>query len=95
MKQNEFFNESKLKAERRKLGLPYRKPLKTFVELATMLNVSEGKLKSLMGRYHSPKAILSAKSHLGGQKRYFNVGEFKNWWESLPKEKIELESNKL
>jgi hypothetical protein len=95
MKRNEFFNEPKLRAERRKQGLPFRKPLKTFAELAVMFNVSEGKLKSLMGKYQSPKAITHAKSSTGGQKRYYNVKEFKNWWESISKEKIELESNKL
>jgi hypothetical protein len=88
MKRDDFFNEPKWKAERRKQGLPYRKPLKTFAELAEMLNVSENKLKSLMGKHKSPDAIVHAKSNTGGQKRYYNVQDFKNWWESLPKEKI-------
>ena len=83
---NEFFRDAQDRAQRRKNKAPYRKPLKTFAEIAEMLGVSEASLKGLLRYPFSPKPILKTKN-MTNSLNYYDEDEFKTWWSNLSKEK--------
>jgi len=81
-----FFRQSKIRADRRSFGIPYRKPLKTFLEIADMLGVSKSKLNTLVRDPFAPKAKIKSKS-FSASINYYDADEFKKWFNNLPKEK--------
>lgn len=85
MNKHDFFMESRIRIERRKAQIPYRKPLKTFLEIAEMLGINKIKLRILMGDPLAPKAQMKRQG--GNGKNYYNADEFKKWYSTIPKEK--------
>ena len=81
-----FFRQSKIRADRRSLGIPYRKPLKTFLEIADMLGVSKAKLNALVRDPFAPRAKIKSKNS-STTINYYDADEFKKWFNTLPKEK--------
>ena len=81
-----FFNEARERAKRRKLGLPYRKPQKTFAEIAEMLGISEKRLKTLVQTNLAPKASVKTRNRSYGL-NYYDEDEFKKWWDNLSEDK--------
>ena len=82
-----FYKEVLDQQIRRREGIPYREPLKNFMELANMVNVTPQKLKGYFRVYQPAPKIELQHRNVGRKASWYNVKEFKAWWETIPKEK--------
>jgi hypothetical protein len=81
-----FYKEILDQQRRRREGIPYREPLKNFMELADMVNVTPQQLKVYFKVYKpAPKMELQHRN-IRRRASWYNVKEFKAWWETIPKE---------
>ena len=85
-RKDNFFNQARDRAQRIRNNVPQRKPLKTFDEIAEMLNVSVQKLRRFMQDPSSPKVIFKTRNSTN-RLNYYDEDDFKTWWASIPKEK--------
>jgi hypothetical protein len=61
-----------------------RAPLRTFIEMAEELGITEGLLKSNLGRSKdAPKPVLVSKNVRRGSNSWYDPVEMRRWWKSI------------
>jgi hypothetical protein len=55
-----------------------RKPLRSFAEMCSELNVSQATMRGKMGSMNGPKPVYKA-----GLKHWYEPIEFRKWWEKI------------